>query len=121
MAQQPQPSRSQRRAAARAERRGRLSEWLVPLLVAVLVGGAFTAGTRFAPKPVAPTSERVVQTQCALDTTQVQRTLEALRQSVNERRHRQLSPAQFEQEVAAGVPALAQAIRTQGVKCHPVP
>jgi len=92
----------------------------VSLLVAVMVAGAFYAGTRHAPRPVAPVASQVMRAQCQINTSDVQATVERLRDAVNQRRHGEISPIRFERIVADGIPKVAKAVRQQGVKCTPL-
>jgi hypothetical protein len=94
---------------------------MFPIVLALLVGGAFLAGTQYAAQPVAPVVSRTIQTQCRIDTTKVQQTVEDLRANVNARRAHKLTSPQFEHRVAAAIPKVAKAVRGQAVTCKTLP
>lgn len=100
---------------------GRVREWVVPVVVAIFVAGAFVAGTRLAPRPVAPVASQVVRTQCQINTKGVQAAVEQLRVAVNRKRQRKLTPGQFQRRIEQTIPTVAEAVRSQGVTCKTVP
>jgi hypothetical protein len=109
------PSRSDRHRSR--HKRSRLVDLLATAVVALMVAGAFVAGTRAAPEPVAPTASEVVQTECTINTDTVRVAVEGLRGTVNERRKGKLTPARFDTKVADSIPVIADAVRKQTVSC----
>jgi hypothetical protein len=101
----------------RRHKRSRLVDLLVTAMVAVMVFGAFTLGTRLQPTPVAPTASEVVQTECTINTDTVRLAVEDLRGTVNNRRKHKLNEAQFDSRVADAIPGIADAVRKQTVSC----
>jgi hypothetical protein len=101
----------------RHRRRSQLLNWLVVVMVAVMVGGAFVIGTRMQPKPIAPAASQVIQTKCTINTEQVRVAVEGLRDVVNRHRNGKLTTARFDTKVADQIPKIADAVRSQTVSC----